>query len=577
MADIPVSATGILARFLEAGIISSADFHTAERLAWHCGERSQELAKLALALTMRALRQGSVCLDLATAHTLASETEEPESQAVPWPSLDDFLAALQASPLAQIGTSDSSCRPLRLVGTLSYLERYWRAERDVERSLRLRSASAMTPQPVRIGTLNPAQDRAVTAVGRHPVTVITGGPGTGKTRTAAAIVAAYPGARIALAAPTGKAAARLQESVCAELSGLQLSSPPGTTLHRLLGLHPARPNAPRHDADNPLPFDLVIVDETSMISLTMMRQLLAAVRPDAHLALIGDRDQLASIDAGAVLADLGEAAHLLPGGDSAVVQLEQNYRFGGSILAAAAAIRDGDPEACLAALEPGSGGQAELVETLSTDLSSLPGLRKRLSEWAHGLRQAAEEGDAAEATRVLEAHRLLCAHREGPYGAQRWNRAIADWLAPGQRHRGALWPVGQPLLVTQNAPAGTTSDQVWNGDSGVIVRTPQGPRAAIARGNGPLLVPPAMLDGVAELYAMTIHKSQGSQFDSVSIILPPVGSPLLTRELAYTALTRAKSWVTIYGSAEALAEAIQTPARRASGLARFSPAPPRSR
>ncbi|MDO4785257.1 MAG: ATP-binding domain-containing protein, partial [Propionibacteriaceae bacterium] len=177
----------------------------------------------------------------------------------------------------------------------------------------------------------------------------------------------------------------------------------------------------------------------------------------------------------------------------------------------------------------------------------------------------------------LDSHRLLCAHREGPYGAHRWNRVVSDWLALRPHQRGGLWQVGHPLLVTQNATLGASLDQVWNGDSGVIVATGQGPRAAIARAGQPLLVPPAMLDGVAELYAMTIHKSQGSQFDDVSVILPPLGSPLLTRELAYTALTRAKSSVTIYGSPDALAEAIRTPARRASGLARFSRGPRRSR
>lgn len=576
MVDLPITAAGTMADFLAAGIISTVDFHTAERLAWHAGEHDSELPRLALALTMRALRQGSVCLDMDTAHTLGSETENPEGVDLAWPSSAELLAALRSSPLVTVGTGPGQGRPLRLVGTVTYLERYWAAEREVEALLTNRSAPPLTPRRWKAMGLNPAQQRAVTAVGDHPVTVITGGPGTGKTRTAAGIVAAYPDCRIALAAPTGKAAARLQESVAAELAPLGMTSPEGTTLHRLVGLHPSRPHMPRHHRDRPVPFDLILIDETSMVSLTMMSQLLAALRPDAHLVLIGDRDQLASVDAGAVLADLVEATHLLSDGGKAVIELDQNYRFDGPIQTVASAIRDGDVDACLAAVDNAhQADSARLVKSDITDLAEPLELRTRMVEWGRRLRAAAEEGDTNAAIRELDSHRLLCAHREGPYGAQRWNQIVGDWLG-SRRVRVGSWSPGDPLLLTQNSTP-VAADQVWNGDSGVIVVTPHGNRAAIARSPEPLLVSPALLDGVVDLYAMTIHKSQGSQFDEVSIILPPIGSPLLTRELLYTAVTRARRSVTIYGTTDALVQAIQTRARRASGLARLSPgAPPQS-
>lgn len=570
MADRAVAASGLLATFVAAGQLGLADFHVAERLAWHAGERHNEIAKLTLALAMRLVRSGSVCLDLAAVDQLTADDPADDAPELVWPTRSQFDEALSRSALVTHGTDGGSERPLRLVDGLVYLERYWQAEQAVRAALLSRARASLGPlTPTAIDpTLDEQQRAAVAAVGRNATTVITGGPGTGKTSTAAGVLRAYPNLRrVAIAAPTGKAAARLDEEVSAKLAGSGIASPPGTTLHRLLGMHPSRPQEPRHHGGNPLPHDLVIVDETSMVSLTMMRHLLAAARPSTRLVFLGDRDQLASVDAGAVLADLVDAAHLL-GGDQSVVRLAHNYRSNLPIQALASAIRSGDVEACLAAF--GGGTAAQLVETATAGgLDELPELAATLREHASLVLAAAQRGDAVGACAALDRHRLLCAHREGPYGATRWNRLARSWLRQVvDGYATSDWYVGEPLLITRNSAALSADAQVWNGDTGVIIASPDGPRAAIARASQPLLIAPHLLDGATELHAMTIHKSQGSQFEHVSVILPPVGSPLLTRELLYTAVTRARDSVVVYGDRAALVEAVKTPARRASGLAR---------
>lgn len=573
-----VAATGLLAEFIDGRIIGWADFHTAERLALAVGESGNSLAKLALALCMRSLRDGSTCLPLSTAHDVPPEGTEDDEPPPPvtWPDLDDWRAALSSSRLVVVGPDEPGRAPLRLVGDLVYLERYWQAERSVSATLHGRLAA---PQPAWHAVplapdLNPGQRRAVVAAATHTTSVIVGGPGTGKTHTVAALLAALlrqpvPPSRIALAAPTGKAAARMEESIAGPLAALGLSAPPSSTLHRLLGLTVSRPFAPTYHAGNLLPHDLVIVDETSMLSLLLMQQLLEALRPDARLVLIGDRDQLASVDAGAVLSDLVSSPGLIDT-DTALVELTHNYRFGAdtAIGRAAEAIRTGDADACLAALAMDPARAALIESDAAGGLADLPGLADALLASAYPMRTAALAGDGAAACAALDIHRLLCAHHGGPWGEVRWNRLVHALLAT-RFHDFAppdAWYPGQPILITRNSQALGPGQQVFNGDTGVVIDTPGGLRAAIARGAGPMVVAPQLLDSVTTLHAMTVHKSQGSQFAEVSVILPPVGSPLLTRELLYTALTRAQRRVVIYGSRDAVAEAVRTPARRASGL-----------
>lgn len=608
------AASGLLAVFNQAGILNPADVHTAD-VVCRIGRDVDERVRLALALTVRALRNGSVCIDLRSVHTTAFDEAETviDISSLPWPESDEWIAACRASPLVSDGADKPSGRPLRLAGGLLYLERYWLQEEVVRVQLQRRFAApapdidqsrlaAALPRLFDHQGLAPGEaDRqelavAVSALGR--VSVLAGGPGTGKTTTVARLLALLrdqpgPALRIALAAPTGKAAARLEEAVRAAAAQLEpedqhrLGDLTASTLHRLLGWLPSNRSRFRHDATNQLPHDVVIVDEMSMVSLTLMARLLEAVRPSARLVLVGDPDQLSSVEAGAVLADIARAPGapdadlgprlvelgLITGPEKApvhgVVQLTHTWRFGGAIDVLARAIRAADADAAVAVLRSGASDvqfrEIDLDAT-STEASSraLTGMAVQVRTAGVAMLDAARSGDVAGALAALDRHRLLCAHRRGPYGVLRWGLEVERWLAdaiPGYGEDGE-WYVGRPLLITAN----DYEMSLYNGDTGVIVETPDGVRAAFARGAAAKLFPPVRLDAIQTVHAMTVHRAQGSQFDSVSFVLPPPDSPLLTRELLYTAITRARRHVLIIGSEEAIRRAVQRPANRASGL-----------
>ncbi|MCO8276749.1 exodeoxyribonuclease V subunit alpha [Actinoplanes sp. TRM 88003] len=570
------NAAGLLAAFNDAGVLALADVHVADRVA-RLGGEPDETVRLAVALTVRALRLGSVCVELATARRTTTSEEEVDLSTLPWPEPPAWRAACDRSPI--VAAAGESGRPLRLVRGLLYLDRYWREEELVRRQLQQRAAAP--PPPVDLTQLRTDLGRlfepggekqrlaaAVSALRR--VTVLAGGPGTGKTTTIArllAVLCAQPGEppRIALAAPTGKAAARLEEAV--RSSGVPLPDLRASTLHRLLGRRPGSRTRFKHHAAHRLPYDVVVVDETSMVSLTLMARLIEAVRPDARLILVGDPDQLASVEAGAVLGDIvaakGEpspalAAALAGVGETGevvngVVTLDRVWRFGGDIARLATAVRAGDDDAVVALLRSGS-GEVEFVES-----AAVSGLRTEVVEALATVAEAASGGDAVAALHALEQHRLLCAHRRGPYGVTRWTAEIESWL-PADRLTD-LSP-GRPLLITANDyDAG-----LYNGDTGVVIQTPDGLRAAFARGGEVMLIPPSRLSEAQPLYAMTVHRSQGSQFDRVSLVLPPATSPLLTRELFYTAVTRARTGLRILGTEDAVRAAVTRPIARASGL-----------
>lgn len=576
------SASGLLAAFNTAGVLDAADVHVARRVGALGGECAEDVL-LAVALAVRAVRLGSVCLDLAAvSHTVLGESDElVDVSALPWPSPDAWLAACKASPLVA-----GAAPPVRLVGVngeaLLYLERYWREEELVRRSLQERAAAQ--PPAVDLPRLREGLDRLFAAPGSERqrlaaavgalrrVTVLAGGPGTGKTTTVArllALLAAQPGPapRVALAAPTGKAAARLQEAVAAELPAeLRARVPAASTLHRLLGYRPGNGSF-RYDRAQRLPFDVVVVDETSMVSLTMMARLLDAVRPSARLVLVGDPDQLASVEAGAVLGDLARAPGraepaldvslralgLEPGVANGVVTLEHVWRFGGTIAAFARAVQAGDADAAVALLRRDEADLA-LVEP-----GAVEAVREDVVAAGRALSDAAHAGDAERALATLEGHRVLCAHRRGPYGVTRWTAEIERWLG---EPRGEQWYAGRPVLVTAN----DYDTGLFNGDTGVVIALPEGLRVAFARGGPPALYPPSRLSEVATVHAMTVHRGQGSQFRGVTVVLPPAESPLLTRELLYTAVTRARERVRIVGTEDAVRAAVARPVARASGL-----------
>ncbi len=557
-----MAAAGLLRTFNQAGVFEAADIHVAQRLTVLAGEPDERVA-LAIALVVRALRGGSVCVDLRVVEAQVGIAD------LPWPDADDWMAAVRASPLL------GSPPVLRLFGDLLYLDRYWLEEEQVCADLLALSVSgAIGDVPAFERLFPPGYDeqRAAAEIAlSQAVTVLTGGPGTGKTTTVARLLAllvgqaelaGLPRPRMALAAPTGKAAARLAEAVTAEVEKLdavdraRLAGLQATTLHRLLGSRPDTSVRFKHNRGNRLPHDVIVVDETSMVSLTMMARLLEAVRPDTRLILVGDPDQLASVEAGAVLADLVEG--LTARHDVRVAALRTPHRFGESIGALAEAIRIGDADRVVELLRAGG----EHIEWIDSD-GPANRLREVLVPHALRVREAAVLGASEVALRTLDEHRLLCAHRQGPYGVSHWNRQVERWLSEetGQPAWSEWYP-GRPVLVTAN----DYGLRVYNGDTGVTLAGPEGLRAVIASATGPLNFATSRLSDIETMHAMTIHKSQGSQADEVTVLMPPEDSRLLTRELFYTAVTRAKARVRVVGSEASVRAAIERRAVRATGL-----------
>jgi exodeoxyribonuclease V alpha subunit len=594
-AQLVQRASGVLQAFNAAGVLAAADVHVALRLQ-KLGRENDERVLLAAALAVRAARLGSVCVELRRLRDVTVDDPAVDVDALPWP--DDALeAALRASPLVT-GPLLGRLTPVRLVdtddGPLLYLDRYWRQEQLVRSVLEQRDAVPPTPVDAdRLASLfpGPAPDRqriAAAVAASRWTAVLAGGPGTGKTHTVARVLALLdrPGLRVALAAPTGKAAARLEEAVREQAGPLGLPEPTATTLHRLLGWRPGSSTRFRHDERNPLPHDVVVLDESSMVSLTMMARLLAALRPTTRLLLVGDPDQLTSVEAGAVLADIAARPSTRPldpalaallehdldadaGSETAlsaterslltsgVVRLSRGRRFGGAIADLAVAVRNGDADRAVALLRAG-GPQLSFVDVDGT--AAVGDVRRDVVTAAAAVTAAASRGDVPTALRHLEDHRLLCAHREGPAGVREWERRAREWVAAPA----GAWYAGQPLLVTAN----DHDAKVYNGDTGVVVDLYGELVAAFPRGGAPLLMPPSLLASVETVHAMTIHRSQGSQYDTVTVVLPTSASALLSRELLYTAVTRTRHHVRVLGSEEALRAGVERRVLRASGLRR---------
>ncbi len=445
-----------------------------------------------------------------------------------------------------------------------YLRRYWEYEQYLAEAIRRRAASrSATKEKKETDLQKVAAARAVA----NNFTVITGGPGTGKTRTVMAILALLqkqPGGenlRVALAAPTGKAAARLTESVRAANQTLE-----ATTIHRLLGYLPGSPYF-RHDEEHPLTADVVIVDEASMIDLALMAKLVAAVRPDAPLILLGDRDQLASVEAGSVLADICAAAENAQPNDplhGTVVALQKNYRFAptGGIYRVSTAVNAGEADIALAAFQ--EDGEARWQPL--PDAAKLTGaLRERV---VAAFRPCLETDDPFQALAQLQKFRILCALRHGPFGVESLNAIAEEILAavgllnprPGTSYR------GQPLTITEN----NYNLGLFNGDSGIVLPDPDDGgelRAFFVSAEGKLRrFLPSRLPRHETAFAMTVHKSQGSEFECLLLVLPEKDTPLLTRELLYTAITRARTHVEIWASELVLRAAIARRVTRTSGL-----------
>ena len=545
---------------------------------------------------------------------------------IAWPDADAWTRQLAAS--RWVDTPDDATAvadphaPLVLEGGLLYLRRY----REYERALAL-GLQRIATQPVPEAGIEPLallfarlfpqathDDRQALAAAlalRHALLLVTGGPGTGKTTTTArllvllvaqALHAGRASPRIALAAPTGRAAERMAESVRQAVQALAamgvdadlLAALPtsGTTLHRLLGTIPDSPRF-RHDGDNPLPFDVVVVDEASMIDLPLMAKLVDAVASGTRLVLLGDPDQLPSVEAGDVLAAIlgaagegdamgrGDADVLRPllgdadstsvlaqeGGEARFpgirVHLQRGWRQSEALDLAplAAAVREGDADAALAQLRAGTLSNVHFHEGLADPLELQ---RDDLLAHFRALGHAATPADAlAQSTRL----RLLTAVREGPQGARTLNarieRLLAEGGGAGRAPQGHFQ--GQLLIVTENS----YRHRLFNGDIGVCLRDAAGTLVAWFPGDdagNPRAFHPAALPAHESAFAMTVHKAQGSEFDTVWLLLPARGNRVLSRELVYTGITRARRALHVAGSEAVIREALVRHAGRWSGL-----------
>ncbi len=590
-----------LERLCAEGHLAPLDLHFARFLARIAGDASPELL-LGACLASRQTAAGHVCVDLRAVAGRAivdDVADAPEA-----PALEPWIAALRRTAVV---ARPGDRRPLVLddVGRL-YLHRYWAYEHRLAQQLLARAAAPVDDvDEARLGrdlaVLFPSAGTdwqriaAATAVLRR-LCVVSGGPGTGKTTTVvrilALLVAQHPDARIALAAPTGKAAARLQDAV--RLAARQLPvdratvAQDATTVHRLLG---SRPDGTfRHDARTPLPFDVVVVDEASMVDLALMAKLVDALPPAARLVLLGDRDQLASVEAGAVLGDVcgdvpgfsetfrarvasitgapvpaGEGAATSPLRD-AVVLLRESHRFTAEsgIGQVAAAINAGDGAGALALLQRGGDDLAWRGVASPADLDAA-----LADAVAAGFDEAcALVAGGAPPAEVLAAYarfRILCAHRTGPAGVDALNRHVEQHLAAsGRLTPRSTWYAGRPVMVVRN----DYGQNLWNGDVGVTLPDAAGRlRVWFEAGDGGMRdVSPVRLPAHETVWAMTVHKSQGSEFDRVVLVLPPRASRVTTRELLYTGLTRARRHVAVWGTEAVFADAVAARLERASGL-----------
>ncbi|MDO7903898.1 exodeoxyribonuclease V subunit alpha [Pseudomonas sp. K1(2024)] len=655
----------LLDRWVERGWLRALDRAFVSFLA----EREpggDPLVLLAAALASHQLGHGHVCLDLE--QTLAEPdfalSLPPEGDALAGPLLlpSQLLAALEpalwrqriaASGLVADGDSAGhEARPLVLSAQRLYLRRYWRYERRVDHSLQQRIAThEAIPHdlPARLAQLfeggAPAgqvdwQKLACALATRAAFSIVTGGPGTGKTTTVVRLLALLQGPaveqgrplRIRLAAPTGKAAARLTESIGQQVKRLQVDATlraqiptEVSTVHRLLGSRPGSRHF-RHHAGNPLPLDVLVVDEASMIDLEMMANLLDALPSRARLVLLGDKDQLASVEAGAVLGDLcryaeegrytaatqawleqvgGQSLHdsgLLPGDAQQhalaqqVVMLRHSRRFGeGSGIGRLARwvnLQQAEQARALLSLPPddvfGLSLRGEhdrafdrlLLEGLGRGEEGPQGYRSYLRTLGRHRPAPGTPADASEwehwAARVLgsfEGFQLLCAVRRGAWGVEGLNERVARVLhGAGLIDTRLPWYEGRPVLVTRN----DYGLGLMNGDIGIALRLPDETgetslRVAFARNDGSggvRFVLPSRLNEVETVFAMTVHKSQGSEFSHTALVLPDALNPVLTKELIYTGITRAKACFSlIEPRAGVFEEAVKRKVRRISGLA----------
>jgi exodeoxyribonuclease V alpha subunit len=632
--------------FLKAGVLDASDIHAIALTAPRFGEDDIE-RMLGLAFAARAPRVSHPGVDLRTLRQhIVIETDEP----LPWPSDPDAWARRTlASPM--VGSPDDLLKPFvaqprrsapdapLLLTRRMYVEQQRvagviaaRAAHELPDAAHIGDLDATLARlfPSSAGTDGPDGEaaRAVRLAATRALALIVGGPGTGKTFSVTRLLAALMQGRalsVALAAPTGKAAARMREAIREATDATaqpvldvsddvraRLQALPATTLHRLVGVRPD--GSSRHTAANPIAAQLVIVDEVSMVDLTMMRRLVEAVHPDARLVLLGDRDQLASVEAGCVLADLVPATGTAPlAGNTQTFTRSRRFESAPDIALIAACLQSyatrhpdlpsGDPPAALArAIEVFSGARHASQETQPewrierlgapdrSDRYAKPAAQQLtrlaapyLEGYAEALIAALGDGQQVddpqwqrELLAVFDRYRVLAVHRRGPLGVQQLEQALAkrirDAIDAGRgdrAHRRSIdlgeghW-VGRPILITENA----YDIGLMNGDVGIVLPLSDG-AAAVFPHETPGEVRCVALSRLPPhegALAMTVHKSQGSQFDHVALVLAGRDSPIQTRELIYTGVTRAKQRLSWLGDLDELRIALARQVRRESGL-----------
>jgi exodeoxyribonuclease V alpha subunit len=612
-----------LLRLYEKGILSELDVHFSDFIARVDGDIDDGLS-LAAAIASSFTRQGHICVDLrSVAGKQLLEGGNGGSQII-CPALKPWRRRLERSPV--VG-KPGVFRPLVLDDkSRLYLHRYWDYECQLARRISLRTGGVA--QDIDRELLKDGLDRLFGKCFSHGFSargdeidwqriaaftslvkrlcVISGGPGTGKTTTVAKILAlileqpSLRKSRIALAAPTGKAAARLQEAIrrskktldcAAEIKGALPEE--ASTIHRLLGTVRGSPYF-RHHANNTLPIDVLVVDEASMVDLALMSKLLQALSPDARLILLGDKDQLASVEAGAVLGDVcdtgnvhGFSAGFLkeienatgcrlsvsaaqnsarqPAIADCIVELRKNYRFEGEsgIGMISQLVNEGDGEGAIRALEAGRYKDISWVD-LPNPGDVLRAMKTKITRGFSGYLRQKEIGAAFS---CFDRFRVLCALREGPCGAIGMNGLVEKILkGEGLIEPEGTWYRGRPILIGSN----DYDLHLFNGDIGILWPDPEADndlRVFFPGADGTFRkFHPLRLPKHDTVYAMTVHKSQGSEFDRVLLLLPDKMYPVMTRELLYTGITRAKNHVEIWGVREVFQTAMASRIERMSGL-----------
>ncbi|MEO2042631.1 MAG: exodeoxyribonuclease V subunit alpha [Pirellulales bacterium] len=516
-------------------------------------EQPDLLAWLGFCLALRSVRDGHTCVDFDNIQEWAGGIEIGAPGAPDWPlQPTTWLDSLRAVG-SLVGDSSSRC-PFIIDGHLFYLARALSEEQDIADVLMRDSCM-------------------------H-VYVLLGGPGTGKTTKIAhdlverfsVLPAEGPWPRLGLAAPTGKAASRMTDVLrqrCVEAGATPsviaaVTAEPARTVHKLLDYNPSRPQPFRYHSSNRLPYDIVIVDEASMLSSSLMYHLLISLAEDAEIILVGDPDQLASVDAGTVLGDIANfrssqfSQHPL---HNKIEELRTVHRAKDApgILALAESIRAGDVAQTLTVLQA---GHADVQWIEPTDGRAVEDLLAEIGSHAKRLQGAAQQADLDTILQIQQELQVLCAHRGGGTGVSQWNARIESRLGISPA---TSWYVGQPIMITRNC----RSLALFNGDVGVIVRSDDSEdrfEAVFGQPGQHVRVPVSRLEDVATVHAITIHKSQGSEYQHAIVVLPEHRSRIVTRELFYTAVTRAIKKVTIVSPQDVLETAIKKPIRRATGL-----------